>query len=155
MKCNHPGCHAFLHPDDAVYPELAVIEKTLGREVAEKDIDNFAIHFTHDTKAPRFDRRATLLFLATFYRGIVPNAKAQKTPAPTPKPTLNQLKNRAAAIRFGYGVNYPNALNAAKRAFERGTSLEKELQAGAIAERMVVAKCAKRAAKQAASVEAA
>jgi hypothetical protein len=129
-----------------VYPELAVIEKALGRVVTEKDIDNFAIHFTHDTKAPRFDSAATLLFLHTFYRGIVPNIKVPKTLAPATKPSKVVIDNLALAIRFRFNVSVEGALEAAKRYRTSDRTLERELTT----QRMLEGKKRKLAAKRAA-----
>lgn len=125
MKCRHPKCFAFLRPEDALYPELAAMEKALGRKVVEADIDNFAFHRTH---SPGFDRASTVFYLTTFYVGIVPTTKPQKAAsAPTPRRPREVVYNQAIAIRHRYGLELEATLEAANRYRTSGKSLEQEL----------------------------
>jgi hypothetical protein len=149
MKCNYPGCFAFLLPEDALYPELAVMEKTLGRKVVEEDIDNFALHCTHGIGS---SRSAAIHFFHTAYQGkpLLAPTKAQKTPAPASKPSKEVVEARALAIRFRFSLSVEGALEAAKRHRTNGKSLEREMST----QRMLEGKKRKLAAKRAAAIEA-
>jgi len=155
MKCNHPGCYAFLTAEEALYPDLNAVK---GGIHSLADIHRLGRHPSH---GPGTSYTAAIMFYEIVLKGGSLTLGAPKT-TPTPaKPTKDALKNRASAIRFAYktlrgaGLSYEGSQKAAVRAFEKETALEKELQREASTERLIAINNSRRAAKQAASVEAA